>query len=198
MKRLLHARPLMQMQLLKMFVRRWWVVLIVMLLGAAVGLGYTFLQPPRYEARTTFVFKIGDVFKTGRGAMPALDALTRTSDVSSSVVRVATSRQTAELAASDTQASLDHVSIRANMLGNSTVLAIAVQGNDPTVTIKMANAVGERAAAYTRDAFKVYELVQLDAPLATRVQPNWLFVIIGGMGGFVLGIASVGVSMLRR
>lgn len=169
--------------------RRWWLGLLLALVGASGGLIYAFAQPARFEAYTTSVFKMGDMFKLGRGAMPALDMLTRTRDIRNSVVRVASSRQTAIDAANEMQVAPERVAVRANMIGNSTLLAITVQSGDPSAATKVANAVAARAANYVRDAFKVYELVQLDAPFATPVSPNWLAPLVScAVGGMALGL----------
>lgn len=178
--------------------RRWWFALLGVMVGAGFGFGYAYWQPARFEARTTYVFKMDDVFKLGRGAMPALELLTRTRDIRNSVVRVAASRRTADEAASEIKAESGNVQVHASMMGNSTVLAISVQGSDPGVAVKMADVVGARTARYVHDAFQMYELVQLDAPLAALMPPHWVIpLVVGALGGAALGMFAVGLSGLR-
>lgn len=174
--------------------RRWWIVVICAALGVATAVGWLALQPTPSQAQATYLFRIGDMFKTGRSALPALDRLTREPDIMNSAVRIASSRETLARASSRLNIAPDSVTVDAELVGGSTVLAITARGADPLQVVQVVNAVGSETAATTHEAYAIYDLVPLDAPTAVPVRPNRTLAFV--FGGLVGVLAGIGIAWL--
>ncbi len=188
-------------RLLNALYTRSWLSITLALITALTAVILSLTQTPLYQARATYIVKLDDSFENDRSALDAVERLVRSQAVPATFVQVAQSRRVRELAASNAgldAASLTNVQLTARFLPGSTILEIAVQGDNPEVVTTMANGSGDVVIELTREFFKVYALEPLDRATVPTApfRPNvWLALGLGLAVGFILGIGILTLSI---
>lgn len=186
-------------------IRRWWVIVITVLLAAAGAYGYAKTQHRIYQASSTVfahpadsVLKVQDINSAigliTYGSLPdtfaALAQSDRLRDESSRDLGVAPDVAKKYVA-------------KVTTLPNTTVIQVSVQGPDPTTAARFADRITARASVAAQRYFPVFALTTLDAAQAssTPIQPKTsqdvLFAALAGLiVGFVIAALSLHVSEL--
>jgi len=178
---------------LRTLMGKWWIVLLVFLITYAATLALTITQKPVYQAKATFVVKLGTPAADDRELTSAVDILSRRPEIGTTYTMVATSRlikgqAVGELGLSEEQRG--DVSVSSQLVPGTNVLEITTRAHDPVLAREFTNVVGAKTVAYVQDLYDTYTLEPLDEATApgSPISPNRLLnLILGGIVGLVLG-----------
>lgn len=182
---------------LRILKRRWWILVLCVVITTAATLAFTQSQPDVYETATTYIIRprlnsdVKDEF------VKTLDIVSSNSEIGTTFSEVANSkliRQSAlkNLALSPEQQ--ENLSVQARVIGGTNILELNAQGGDPAVVRDFANAVGVEFVSYISQLYDVFELELLDeavlptVPVKTNMALNLL---IGAFLGLVLGTSLI-------
>lgn len=174
----------------------WWILLALLLISVGVGTAYSYSQTPVYEATTSFVanptFSIsdqGDVIRS-------IDTLAGRSGVVATYCQILQSGAIFEQASVSLgihPADVGNYRATCQVLPDSSVLELDVQGPSAELTADLANAIGVAGLSYVAGLQEVYELVLLDkaTPSSQSISPNHVLdvlvsAILGIMGGLIV------------
>jgi diguanylate cyclase (GGDEF)-like protein len=182
---------------LRILKRRWWVLVLCLVLTLAATIGFSQSRPDMYETATTYIIRPRLDSDTKDEFVKTLDMVSSNSEIGTTFSEVANSKlikQSAlkKLALSPEQQ--ENLSVQARVIGGTNILELNVQGRDPSVVRDFANAVGVEFVSYISQLYDVFDLELLDeAALPTSaVKTNTaLTLIIGVFLGLVLGTSLV-------
>lgn len=176
---------------LNILLKKWWIVIPVFLITLTSGMIFTYTQTPVYKASTSYVVVPSASFSSGREFASGLDMLGRREEIATTFAEIATSRAVRNLALQSL--SVDEASgysIDSNIRADTNILAVAVEGPDPTITSDLANAVGKTVEEYVKGLYEVFTLVPLDQATPPRwpTSPNRsLNITLAAIFGLILG-----------
>ncbi|WP_031469788.1 YveK family protein [Sciscionella sediminilitoris] len=185
-------------RLLRLIGRRWWIVLIVAILGGAIGYGSAALQTPRYKAEATVLF-LDHTRENGSEdllrRMPTFAALTGTGAILDRAAQRLNYPGGAKALRANTTAANPE---------NTLVLTIAVTDVRPARAAEAADAVADSFSAENdqgiglgdRTSSTVVQRAELPgAPESPLVA---MFLAIGVVAGAVLGIIALMIETAFR
>ena len=183
--------------LLRTLLRKWWIVLPVLLVTFTFTVVLTFTQAPTYSVTATFVVAPNASFGDVKNFVNGLDILSRRAEIATTYAEVASSRLIKQEAATELNLSPEQrksLSVESRLVAGTNVLEITVEGNDPAVVRDFANTVGTKTMTYARDLYEAFDLKSLDQATlpASSIKPNKkLNLALGAVLGLVLagGIA---------
>ncbi len=180
------------MEILKALLRRWWALALGLVLVVSATYVLTSRQEKVYQSTSTFVLHPHSSTITADGDfVKTLDLVSRRVEINTTFAEVATSRlikarAIEQLGIKDTQG----LSISADVVGGTNVLALTAEGPDPATTQEFCALVGSETVKYISNLYDIFELQPLDpASYSTRpVRPNMtLNLMIGSILGLALG-----------
>lgn len=170
-----------------------WIVLVAFVSTLVAAAAFTYGQAPVYRASASFVVSPNGDYEDMRSLVDVVDALSRRREIAGTYSQVATSRlikQQATTGLGLAEANAEALAVSSRLVADTNVLEITVEGGDPDLVRRFADAVGARTAAYVGELYEAYELKPLDtAPLpASPVKPNKpLNLAVGALLGLGLG-----------
>jgi diguanylate cyclase (GGDEF)-like protein len=183
---------------LKVIIRRWWIILLVLAATLASTYVFTINQTPIYETVNTFIMRPRASFVTDEDeVVRVVDTLSRRTEINTTYAEVASStlikKRAIERLGLSSRAKKG-LSISSKVIAGTNILEISVQGPDPVVLKAFANAVSDETRDYVSNLYDVFELEPLDEAEipTTPVKPKkMLNLAVGGILGLILGIVLV-------
>lgn len=188
----------MEMKLyIRMLQRGWWIILLTALIAVNVALIVSYLITPIYRASARFSVSPNPTLITGTDVISSLEALDKRSIVVTYAEFLNSTRiynETVQaLQISPTEIlKYKHATV---VLPEANILELSIEGPDPQLAVVLANSIGERAIAYIKDLYKVYDINLLDPAVVPvvpiRPQPlrdASLALVLGLVLGSVLAI----------
>ncbi|NJD60870.1 MAG: hypothetical protein C3F13_17900 [Anaerolineales bacterium] len=164
---------------LKIFLKRWWIIVLIFLVTVGSTAIFTWRQNPTYSVTTTFVVSPSStIFSDPRSFLSGLDVLGGRVSVANTYSDIATSRRIKNdtidaLGLNPVQA--ETLDVGSKILAGTNVIYITVEGPDPSLITTFANKLGETTVKYVEELYGVYDLKILDlAEIPVfPIKPNW-------------------------
>lgn len=178
---------------LKILIRRWWAIVLGLVIAVSAAAIFTFRQVPIYEAKASFVIRPRSSLVVDKDFVNALDIVSRRTEINTTFAEVSSSRSIHDSAISAlglTPGQSHGLSATSVVLGGTNVLTITAEGPNPTIVRDFANAVGQATVAYISGLYDVFELQPLDTAVTpTRpISPKVFFnLVISAVLGLLLG-----------
>jgi len=178
---------------LRVLLRKWWIVLLAFLSTFTTTIVFTFNQAPTYRTAATFVIAPDSSFVEVWSFVDGLETLSSRTEIASTYAKVATTRLIRLDAADELNLSQDQrrgLSVDSQLLADTNVFKITVEGSDPVLVRDFANMVGTKTMAYVQELYEVCDLSPLDQAMlpASPVKPNKkLNLALGAILGLTLG-----------
>jgi len=180
------------MEILKALLRRWWALVLGLVIVASATYVWTSRQVKVYQSTSTFVLHPhSSTITADRDFVNTLDLVSRRAEINTTFAEVATSRlikaRAIEQLGSKNTIGL---SVSADVVGGTNVLALTVEGPDPATTQEFCALVGAETVKYISDLYDIFELQPLDPASysAKPVRPSLTFnLMIGSVLGLALG-----------
>ena len=188
---------------LRILRRWWWVPASMLAVSVAAGLWWTSRQPHVYRASAMLAVIPNSSVQGDADVLRSLDALERRT-LLATFARLPGTRQSRGAGATALQRDprdLDGYQIGASVLPNTNIIRIDVDGPDPGLAARMANAAGEVAATEARALYRIYTMRPIaDAEPATApIHPDpRRKSLAAGVAGLFVGTLAVGVIAVRR
>ena len=183
--------------ILRMIRSGWKLILACGLIGLAISLVISLNTLPLYRTEATFIISPSPNLPSSRDAVSALAALD-TLKIFDTYGEVLTSQrvydaalQQLALTAADLKEYQRHTALRPN----SIILGLTVDGPDPSVSVQLANALGEKGIEFINAYYDVFQINFLDqastptAPFTPQPVKNGLIATgIGLLAGLLVAI----------
>ena len=179
----------------RFYFRSFWLAVLTAALAAAGAFLLSSREEPTYRASTKFIVSPEESGESE--GLTKLNALERATILptyaeilASDRLRRSASRNIPEI----TPADVRRYQVNARVLPRAHVLVLSVEGPDPDVVPRLANAIGRRAAIFTRPIYPSLRLTVLDRAPAKgyRVAPTpGRDAAIAGFLGFLVGCVLV-------
>jgi len=180
--------------LFETLLRKWWLVIPIVVLGFGASLVFTVSQPKVYESATTLVLAPSD--EVPEDSLNTITTLARQPEIAETYAQIANSAtirsQAVEQLGLNAGQRTD-VDLASRLIPGTTVLQLSVRSTDPELARRYADAVRELLIDYTSQLTIAFELRTLDPANATQtpVEPNVpLNVGIGFVASLVLAIGA--------
>jgi len=182
---------------LRILLKSWWIIISLALVSLTGALLFSYTRTPIYESSSTYVVRLQS-FDSPSQTMYGLDTLSRQQRIFSTYCQVITSNATrsdayAVMNVDATAAKLDDYTVSCNVLPDTNVLRVAVQGPSPAVASRFNEAVGTVGIQHTQGLYNYFPLDKLD-PVAVTETPIYPNPTQNGILGAALGII-MGVSL---
>ena len=188
----------MHTSFLRILTRWWWVPVVMLGVSVAAGLWWTSLQPRTYRASAMLAVVPNSSVQADADILRSLDALERRT-LLATFARLPGTKETKTAVASALQ--LDARRLTAYQFGGSVlpstnIIRIDVDGPDPGLAARLANAAGEVAGAEARSLYRIYTLRPI-AAAATSMRPIHpdprRNSFAAGVVGLFVGVLAVGI-----
>jgi capsular polysaccharide biosynthesis protein len=186
----------------QVIIRRWWLILVAVLVAAGGALGYSGRQERIYRASATVFAHPSHVVSTPADINSDVGILTYGS-LAETFASLAQSGRFLDEAGHDVgvqPAALDHYTTSATTLPSTTVLQVSVDGPDARLAAKLADALVTRVAAATTQYFRTFALTPLDSAVTPKdpIQPVPSHdVLYAGLAGLIVGFILAALSIYR-
>ncbi len=181
---------------LNAFLKKWWVIVLTVIVATGLGLAYSLSLEPVYQADATYIVTPAtDTSSEGQIMLNSINTLAQRTSLATTYCEVLRSntvyQQTVRRLEVPAEVST-HYETNCVVLPDSLVLQLAVSGPSPALVADLANGVGDDGLTFIKGLQDVYEIRPLDP--ATRpdemVSPDHvtnvvLSAIIGGIAGVV-------------
>lgn len=193
----------MPQSLLGSLIRRWWMPPVMLTVGVLAALGWTSRQPSVYRASAVLVVVPTEDLVGGADILRSLDALERRTLLATFARLPSThesKRAVADLLEREAHA-LSDFRIGASVVPNTNLVRIDVDGPDPQLASRVANAAGGVTADHVRSLYRIYTMRPIAAaqPSQRPVSPDpRRNVLVSGILGLFVGVvAAAGVGYGR-
>ena len=188
--------------LLRLLLRRWWVIIPIFLITVGSTAVLTLSQRPIYQSTTTLlVTPSTDLSATQDDILNSLQILSRQSEIAATYALVAASatiRQavTDQLGLTPIDRRNAQIDLDARLVPGSQVIAIDVRSNDAQLATSYATAVAEELTDYVSDLTETFDMITLDpasipaSPIAPNIPLNMAVGVAAGIA-LALGAAVV-------
>lgn len=163
-------------QIFDSIVRKWWLILFLVILGGGMGFLNVYLTKPMYQANTTMYIMNLDKVLTDGQELKSSD-ITLSQQLVRQYYEIIYSRSVISTVAQDVKnynlsetAILSMVSIDSKL--DSNVFTISARGYDPTITAAVANATGRAFSAQIRQLSNSDNVGVLDEALVPNYPIN--------------------------
>ncbi|MDD5369349.1 MAG: GNVR domain-containing protein [Anaerolineaceae bacterium] len=178
---------------LRLLLKRWWIILAMVLITVAGTWILTNYQIPIYSAAATYIVSPSPEILNGTSFLSGLSVLGGQPTVANTYSSIATSstvkeRSSQALGLSPAQTKSLHVDSRVQ--NGTSVIEITVEGTDPLLVQAFTNRIGESTIDYVNNLNGVYDLELLDSakPPEAPIRPNKrLNLVLGIVLGLALG-----------
>jgi len=164
----------------------------------AAGLWWTSFQPRTYRASAMLAVVPNSAVQADADILRSLDALERRT-LLATFARLPDTAETKAAVAATLHLDIGRVrgyAFGASVLPSTNIIRIDVDGADPGLAARLANAAGEVAAAEARSLYRIYTLRPIAAavPPATAIHPDpRRNSLAAGVVGLFIGVLAVGV-----
>ncbi|MHB8626580.1 MAG: Wzz/FepE/Etk N-terminal domain-containing protein [Aggregatilineales bacterium] len=181
----------------QILVKRWWLIVPLTLIALTISLVISFRQPPVYQVTSTYVTRLDGQLGSIGDTLYGLDTLTARTSIFSTYCQVMTSQNVREdaiklIGLDKSNVDLTPYTVNCNVLPDTNVLLLIVQGPSPTLTTRLNEAIGLAGMARSDSLYRFFGLQPLDPataapPLAigNRLQID----LLGGILGLTVGIS---------
>jgi len=151
---------------LRILLKRWWIIIPIVLVTIGCTAFLTLRQVPIYSATTTFIVSPSTtIFSDPRSFLSGLDVLGARGSVANTYSDIATSRSIRNdtiqaLGLNPDQAKT--MNVTSKILAGTNVINITVEGPDPELITSFANKLGDITVKYVGELYGVYDLKILD------------------------------------
>lgn len=180
-------------RLFQLLLRKWWVILLTVLVTLAGTVAFTLTQTPIYSASATYIVSPSAEVLNSTGFLSGLSVLGGQSTVANTYASIAKSntvRQNASTALGLNPAQTRSLGVESRVQANTNLIVITVEGSDPALVQSFVNEVGKSTLDYVNTLYEVYDMNVLDAAVRPEL-PVWpktkLNIVLGLALGFVLG-----------
>jgi capsular polysaccharide biosynthesis protein len=181
---------------LQVAARRWWVVLLAVLVTGSATAWRVMPAPDVYESKATFVVRPNETLAGDE--IRAIDTLIRGGSINATYASIARSRlirdRALERMGPDTTAS--GLRARAEVVAGTNILSITSRNEDPQLAHDFLEAVSNETVSYVQNVDDAYRLEPLDPPSLPSLPVDDRAALTIALG-IVLGLAlGVGLAML--
>jgi capsular polysaccharide biosynthesis protein len=184
----------------RIITRRWWVVVVAIIVGLAAALVYAGRQERLYQASATVFAHPAGTVSTPADLNSDIGLLSY-GTIAETFASLAGSHLMLSQAGNDVGVSgsaLHHYSVAAATIPQTTVLQVSVDGPDPRLDARLADALVSRVAAATQNYFRTIALTPLDAATVPSgaIQPQTSHdLLYGGLAGLLIGFLLAALSV---
>ncbi|NPV65559.1 MAG: diguanylate cyclase [Anaerolineae bacterium] len=185
-------------QYLRIILRSWWFIIPVTLIALTASLVFSYATTPIYRAASSYVAGLApDVGASSDAIIYGLDTLAGRERIFSTYCGVLNSHNVRQdayrlMGVSDPAGlGLDDYVVQCNVLPDSNILLLIVEGPAPTLVTRLNEAVGLAGMAQTNRLYRPFPLERLDPVVLEPepVSPNYTQnAVLGAVLGLVLGI----------
>jgi capsular polysaccharide biosynthesis protein len=181
---------------LQVSARRWWLVLLAVLVTGGATAKLVLPIPDEYQSKATFIVRPNGT-EAGE-EIRAIDTLIRGGSINATYASIARSRLIRDRAREHISAGsgVSGLRAKAEVVTGTNILSITVRSRDPQLAHAFLAAVSEETVAYVLEVDDAYRLEPLDPP-SVPTQPvdarKGLTISLGVVLGLALG---VGLSLL--
>ncbi len=181
----------------RILLKSWWVIISLALVSLTGALLFSYTRTPIYESTSSYIVRLDASDSSVSTTIYGLDTLARQQRIFSTYCQVLTS-QTIRAEAygimnvDPAAAHLDDYGISCNVLPDTNVLKLTVQGASPAVAGRLNEAIGIVGIPHTRGLYNFFPLEKLDSVSVgdTPIFPNpTQNGILGAALGIIMGIA---------
>jgi diguanylate cyclase (GGDEF)-like protein len=176
---------------LRLLQKRWWLVLLVLIIAMTATAYFTLNMKPLYKAEATYIVRIS-VSEEERNVISAINTLTSRSEIAATYAGVANSSAIKNKAADDLGISHNNnLNVSSQVQSGTNIVEISVEGNDPALVRDYTNAIGTQTVKYVESLYETYRLELLDeavlpkSPARPSMAQN---LTLGGILGLLLGM----------
>jgi capsular polysaccharide biosynthesis protein len=186
----------------QVIIRRWWLILVAVLVAVGGALAYSGRQERIYRASATVFAHPSHVVSTPADFNSDVGILTY-GTLAETFASLAESDRFLGEAGHDLSiqpAALTHYSVSATTLPQTTVLQVSVDGPNAQLATKLADALVTRVAAATTEYFRTFALTPLDSATtpSNPIQPAPSHdALYAGLAGLIVGFILAALSMYR-
>lgn len=180
---------------LTILLRRWWFILITLVVAVAATGVFTYMASPRYEATVRLVVSPSqDVVQDIHEQRASLDTLNKPI-IANTYAEVAQSSSIVEAAWEQLDDPLaqdrdyrDEFEVVGSVLYDTNIIVLTVTGPDPVLVQQLATAISERTLDYVDGLYETYDLKLLDSavlpeePISPNVKLNFALGAVLGLG----------------
>lgn len=184
---------------LRLFVKRWWLLALSVVIVLAGTYYWTSQQTPIYESHASFVIRPNSDAVSG-DFLKALDTVSNRSEINSTFAEVAASKLIKNQAVDQmglTAREQQDLSVSASVIAGTNILEVRVESRDPILSRDFANTIGEETVKYIKELYDVYQLGILDTantPSKPTSPDFTLNLSLGGLLGLALGVALIFIT----
>ena len=181
--------------------RGWWIILLTAVAAVVASLIYSSLSPRVYRTTARYIVSPQEIILSNQtDYFRSLDTLDRRSIITTYAEVFGSSRIFGEAVAAlgEPAETLENYGVTAVSLPEASVIQVAVEGQDPTMVMQLANAIGERSTEYIQGLYFMYAITLLDPPSVpqapispTPLRDALVAAILGLAVGAVLAIVYV-------
>lgn len=188
----------MNRSFLRILARWWWVPVVTLGVSVGAGLWWTSLQPRTYRASAMLAVVPNTSVQSDADVLRSLDALERRT-LLATFARLPGTRETRAAVADMLQQDprrLTEYAFGAAVLPSTNIIRIDVDGPDPALAARLANAAGDVAAAEARSLYRIYTMRPIAAATASTrpIYPDpSRNSLAASVGGLFIGTLAVGV-----
>jgi diguanylate cyclase (GGDEF)-like protein len=180
----------------RILLKSWWIIISLALVSLTGALLFSYTRTPIYESSSTYIVRL-ESFDSVSNTMYGLDTLSRQQRIFATYCQVITSNATrtdayAIMNIDPAVATLTDYTVSCNVLPDSNVLRVAVQGPSPAVATRLNEAIGTVGVEHTKGLYNYFPLDKLDPVIVgeTPIYPNpTQNGILGAALGIIMGVS---------
>lgn len=178
---------------LRLLLKRWWVILSILLVTAIGTLVFTYYQTPIYSASVTYVVSPSPEILNGTSFLSGLSVLGGQPSVVNTYASIATSTTVKQKASEAFGLNLSQTStlnVDSRVQSGTNVIEIIVEGNDPLLVQAFANRIGESTVDFVEKLNGVFDMKILDGAKAPEraIRPDMKLNLVLGLAlGLLVG-----------
>jgi succinoglycan biosynthesis transport protein ExoP len=189
---------------LRLLLKRWWVILLSLVVTVAGTIIFTVYQTPIYSTSATYVVSPSPEILNGTSFLSGLSVLGGQPTVANTYASIATSlsvKQKASEALGLNSAQTNDLTVHSRVQNGTNVIEISVEGKDPLLVQAFANKIGDSTIGYIGDLSGVYEMKVLDSakspdsPIRPKMKLN---LAVGIFLGLDLGVGLAFLTSLNE
>jgi diguanylate cyclase (GGDEF)-like protein len=175
----------------------WWLIAVLTLLAWTISLGISYTTIPLYRARASLIVYPNANLTSSRDVVTSLDTLDKRSITSTYENILNSERMYNEAIKTLTldRHDLKNYKHYTEVQQGSNTIDLFVEGPDPRIGAKLANAIGENSIRYIKGIYQVFDMTFLDQAVSPTIrfrpqalQDGAIALAIGFLAGTILAI----------
>lgn len=178
---------------LRMLLKRWWIIVIMLMVTVVSTIVFNEYQSPVYSASATYVVSPAPEILNGTSFLSGLSVLGGQPTVANTYASIAASgqvKQKASEALGLNAAQTKDLHVDSKVQNSTSIIEITVEGPDPLLVQAFTNKIGDSTIEYINELSGVYEMKILDTAKSpdSPTRPNKrLNLLMSVAVGLVLG-----------